>query len=367
MKRVVLIVTSLILLLAIPASVFLAMRNQELRKKAAPATTLSLTPATLTKNIGDEFTLEAKMNTGPNQIVAVELNIAYDATKLQAEFIHNGTMFPNILSSGTVNNGVASIQLGATNTTTPVTGTGTVATIKFKAIAATTAPITVRFGNNTFVGALGEGATNALTSSVPATITINSGSNNTNTTPTATPMRTPTPTGGTGNGNNTPTATPAITATPTGQSGNTQPTATPTTAADSQTSAITIDSPAANEAVDSIPTFEGTATPGSTVTLIIRSTEITVTVVADEEGNWSYTMPQALESGPHTVTAAVLDAGTGETHTATIAFVVSNGTENGADNSATPVAGAMENTLLLLGLGVLFIIGGAFAPLFKRN
>src|SRR3989338_2385806 len=99
MKRVVIIVFSLILFLAIPASVFLSMRSQELRKKAAPATTLTLTPTTLTKAVNEEFTLEARMDTAENQIVAVELNITFDPTKLQAEFIHNGTMFPNILSS----------------------------------------------------------------------------------------------------------------------------------------------------------------------------------------------------------------------------------------------------------------------------
>ena len=123
MKRVVIIVVSLILL-AIPATVFVSMRNQELRKKAAPATTLTLTPTTITKTVNEEFTLEARMDTAANQIVAVELNITFDPAKLEAEWIHNGTMFPNILSSGTVGNGTASIALGATNTTTPITGTG---------------------------------------------------------------------------------------------------------------------------------------------------------------------------------------------------------------------------------------------------
>ncbi len=347
MKRVVIIVVSLILFLAIPASVFLAMRNQELRKKAAPATTLTLTPAALTKAVGDEFTLEVHMDTADNQIVAVELNLTFDATKLQAEWIHNGTMFPNILSSGTVGNGTVSIALGATNTTTPITGTGVVATIKFKALAATTTAVPVRFSSDTFVGALNEGSTNALTSSTPSNITI---------------------TGSGAGGTITPTVIPTgtITVTPTT---SLTPTLTPTgSASDSASpSAVTIDSPAKNASVVTTkPTIEGTAPAGSTVTITVYSDPITVTVTADANGNWQYTLADPLASGPHTIVVAAQDPSTGTSHTATLAFVVATGDENGASGSAVPVSGSMENTLILLGLGALFIVSGSIVPHIRR-
>lgn len=341
MKRVVVIVVSFILFLAIPATVFVSMRNSELRKKAAPATTLTLTPATITKTVNEEFTLEARMDTAENQIVAVELNITFDPAKLQAEWIHNGTMFPNILTSGTVGNGTASIALGATNTTTPITGTGTVATIKFKALAATSAPVAVRFSSNTFVGALNEGSTNALTSSNPSTITIT----------------------GTGGGSTiTPTATPTGTITIT-------PTLTPTNAASgsASTSAVTIDKPIKNSSVITTqPTIEGKAPAGSVVTITVYSNPITVTVTADANGNWTYTLAEPLVAGPHTIVVAAQNPDTGTSHTATLAFVVAIGNENGASGSAVPVSGSTENTMILLGLGILFVLTGSMVPHLRR-
>lgn len=341
MKRLVIILISLITLIAIPASVFLTMRSQELRKKAAPATTLTLTPTTLTKAVNDEFTLEVRMDTADNQIVAVDLKLTYDPAKLQAEWIHNGTMFPNILTSGTVGNGTVSMALGATNTTTPITGTGTVATIKFKALAETTSPVAVRFAADTFVGALNEGSTNALTSTVPATITIGSGGGNQLA------------------GTVTPTTTLAVT-----------PTLTPTlSASDSASpSAVTIDSPTRNESVTTQqPTIEGKAPPGTEVTVTIYSDPITVTVTADANGNWSYTMEEPLPAGPHTIVVAAQDPATGKSHTATLAFVVATGDENGASGSAIPVSGAVENTILLLSIGMLFIVTGSVIPWLRRQ
>lgn len=341
MKRIVIILISLITLIAIPASVLLTMRSQELRKKAAPATTLTLTPTTLNKAVGEEFTLEVRMDTAGNQIVAVDLKLSFDPAKLEAEWIHNGTMFPNILSSGTVGNGTIAMALGATNTTTPISGTGTVATIKFKALAATTSPVAVRFTADTFVGALNEGSTNALTSTIPATITIGGAG------------------GGTGTGTVTPTLASSIT-----------PTLTPTLAASDSASpsGITIDSPTKNESVATQkPTIVGTAPPGTTVTITVYSDPITVTVTADANGNWTYTLADELEAGPHTIVVAAQDPTTGQSHTATLAFVVATGSENGASGSAIPVSGTTENTILLLTLGMLFILIGSAVPLLRRT
>lgn len=332
MRRTVVIIFAIFLLLAIPISVFVVMKNQELRKKATPSTSLSITPTTLTKAVGEEFTLEVKMNTAENQIVAVDLKIFFDATKFEGVWIRNGSMFPNILSSGVVGSGTASIALGAPNTTTPITGSGTAATLRLKAIAATTTPVTVRFGSDTFVGALNEGSTNALQTSVPATITIGGGT----TTPTPSSLA--------------PTLTPTLRA-----SDSASP------------SAVTISSPAPNASVSTTqPTLTGTAPPQTTVTITIYSDPITVTVTSDANGNWSYALDEPLASGPHTIVVAAQDPVTGQSRTATLAFVVATGNENGATGSAIPVSGAVENTLLLLGIGLLLIVTGSIIPAFGR-
>jgi hypothetical protein len=337
MKRVVIIVVALLTLIAIPVTVFLSMRSQELRKRAAPATNIAFSPASVTKAVGEEFTLEARINTADNQVVATQINVTYDPTKLEAVSITNGTLFPNILSSGVVGNGTASIAVGAANTTTPIHGSGTAAVVKFKAIAATSSPISVRFANDTYVGALGEGSSNVLVGTTPATITVTGGSsNNLNVTPTATPS-----------GTLTPTLTP-----------------TPTSTDSASNSAVSILTPIKNESVaDQTPTFEGKAPAGSTVTIVIHSDEqITATVVADANGNWTYTVAQPISSGPHTITIAAKDPTTSQTNTATIAFVVASGNENGASGSAIPATGAVENTFILLGLGILFMIIGTLTP-----
>lgn len=355
MKRVVIIVVALLTLLAIPATVFLVMRNQEIRKRAAPATTMSITPATVTKQIGDEFTLEIHMNTADNQVVAAQVSLSFDPEKLEAVWIHNGTMFPNIISSGVVGNGVASIALGAANTTTPITGTGLVASVKMKALANTTAPVSVRFAADSFVGALGEGSVNVLTSTTPATVTIASSGGGQ-----STPTPTPTQPAGTGSLTPTPTGSLSLTPTPTGSDN-----ATP--------SAVTVTTPRVNQTFETVmPTFSGTAPPGSTVTIAIYSSQqITATVVADEDGNWSYTVDEALESGDHTIIVAAQNPDTGETNTATIAFAVSDGSpENDETDLAgdeMPVSGTVETTLLMLGLGVLLLLSGSLVPLLFRG
>ncbi len=358
MKRVGLILVSLLLFAALPATIFLVMRNQEIRNKAAPATTLSLNPATVSKAVGEDFTLEVKMNTAANQIVAVELNLTFDPTKLQAEWIHNGTMFPNILSSGTVGNGTLSMAVGATNTTTPITGTGTVATIKFKALAATSSPVSVRFSQDTFVGALGEGNVNALTSTTPATITIGSGGSTITPTVTTTAGVTPTTTI-TGTPSVTPTDTPSGTGGGLDEDSDNEATS---------GASVKILTPDENESVTTLPKVIGTAAPGSTVTIVIHSAqEITATVVADANGNWSYVLEEALASGPHTINVAAQNPTSGETTTASLSFVVANGSENGSSGEAIPVSGAVENTLLLLSVGVLFIVIGAVVPALHKR
>jgi hypothetical protein len=116
------------------------------------------------------------------------------------------------------------------------------------------------------------------------------------------------------------------------------------------------------------PIIKGKAPAGSTITIAVYSTQqITATVTADANGNWTYTVPQALEAGPHTVVVAAQNPTSGQTETATLAFVVSNGTENGASGSAIPVSGSVEPTFILLGLGVLLLISGSLVPVVSKK
>ncbi len=431
MKKIFLFVSIGLVLLAIPLTVYLVGKNQEVRKKAAPASTLSLSPSAVTKRVGETFTLEAKIDTGTNQVGVAQIRIVYDPAKLQAQDITNGPLAPNISVSGRIDaTGKASITVGGASSTQPITGTGTVAILTMKAIAASAAPVAVRFTPlpDTYANGIGE-TENVLIGTTPANITILN-EDGTPATPgsdpiaspsaTLSPSPTPTPAiinfGGTAGSTYSPTQitvkagesvtwkgnftthplqsvdslwtsvqtgtefthtfatlgtyeyyceahgteTSGMKGTVIVVAANTTPTPTPLVDNDSvaSVSALTIDSIEKNEEITTdTPTFSGKAPPGSTVTLTIHSEPRTVVVTVDENGNWTYTPEEGLEPGPHTVTALVADATTGQTSTVSVPFVLGSASE-----SAIPISGNFEVTVALVLLGVLLMFSGILIP-----
>ena len=113
MRKRLFIIFIFLTLIAIPATIFLAVQRQELRKQAAPATTLSLSPSSLNKKVGETFSVEVLIDTAANQVISSEIYLTFDPTKLEAQTITNGALFPNILTSGVVESGKASITVGA--------------------------------------------------------------------------------------------------------------------------------------------------------------------------------------------------------------------------------------------------------------
>ncbi len=114
--------------------------------------------------------------------------------------------------------------------------------------------------------------------------------------------------------------------------------------------------------IASIPTFTGTATPGATIEVTVRSDPIVCTATADINGSWSCTLPSGLQAGSHTVTVIVTDPGgsiqqlgpyivnvTGQ-HAATI----DNETvPNAPDSGARPQTNGLLLMVSLVGLSVL--------------
>lgn len=342
MKKVFLIFGLLLFLVAIPATVFLVAQRQELRKKAAPATNLSLSPTTTTRNVGEVFSLEAAIDTADNQVVAVEIHLTFDSSVLEAQTITNGPLFPNVLASGVVEPGSASITVGAQSATAPVSGVGSAAIVRFKTLKATASPISVRFAANTFAGALGEGATNVLIGTTPATVTVlgtiaETGSS-------GLPTSSPQPTGGAIlKATPTPTLAQALEASPAGGTGVT---------------ALEILSPSEDAQVGDSPAIRGKAQPGSTVTVTIYSEPVTGIVTSDANGNWTYTPTSPLAAGPHNIVASAQDPTTGATETASSSFVVAGAGTQSASESATPIAGNFLATLILLSFGTALLVSG---------
>lgn len=102
------------------------------------------------------------------------------------------------------------------------------------------------------------------------------------------------------------------------------------------------------------PTFTGTAAPNATVIVTISGAPTSVT--ADASGNWSFS-PTTLTTGDHVI--SITEGSQTFTFTLHAGQNLPTGTTTTATDSGTlPVSGAIENTLLVLSLGGLFVISG---------
>lgn len=362
MKKVFLYIGIGIALLAVPITVYVVGQNSDIRKKAAPASTLAFSPSASSVKVGETFSLAVKLDTADNQVGLVQLRIIYDPAYLVAEDITNDLFAPSIRVSKKIDaTGKASITVGAKDSTHPINGSGTIAIITMKAVKASATPILVKFtpSPDTIANALNEESTDVLIGRSPASITIKNADGST---ATATTVITPTPTKIQAANTASPSGTLSTTSfsdSTASDSGETEEVATD--------SAVLITSIAENEVVESeVPVIRGKGVPGSTITIIIHSSsEQTAVVTVDENGNWVYTPTTPLEPGDHTVQAMTTDPNTGETHTDTTAFVVASGNEvtTASTGSAIPVSGSTATTTWLLVMGVLLLAVGALVPI----
>lgn len=170
-RRVLLTILGIVILIvAIAAGVFLVQRQQELREQAAPSTTISLLPASVNADIGQTFNLSVAIDTGVNTVTAAEVHVTYDPQIVQAQSVSPGGFLPVVLLPASTDNttGKVSITVGS-QPTDPKQGTGTLATITFKALSAGNANIT--FSAQTKAAGVGEQG-DVLIGKSPATVLI---------------------------------------------------------------------------------------------------------------------------------------------------------------------------------------------------
>jgi hypothetical protein len=359
MKKIVFFIILIIILFAVPITVYLVGQQQELRSRAAPATVLALNPSTMNKTKGDVFSFDVQIDTGGNNVAMAELHLTYDATKLEAMSITNGPFAPKIAASGVVGGGTASITVRAESTTKPIKGTGTIAVIRFKAIESTSSPTQIKFDTTTYVSGLGESNPNVLTNTVPATVQISASSDavptvipTTQTTPQTTPQTTL-----------LPTLVPTLSSTPSAES-------TPSAQASASAILINVQQDASGTSPNT-PLIQGTASPGATVTIVIYSDPITIVVTADATGKWQYTPTQTLADGSHNIVATSQNTD-GTTTTATFEFTVLTSAGTASESAsisaalvedAMPTSGTFTYTAVLISISVLLLIGGMIIQL----
>ncbi len=219
-KKLLLLGFIVVLLVAIPITVYLVQQQQKTEIKAAPSTILSVVDvdtgsSSKTMAVGESANFKVVVNPGSNQVSFVKFTLTYDSTKLDVQangFTPNEGTFPSILQGPTYAAGSVTVTMSIGGSLDKVIQTPKEAgTLTVTAIGSTNGATTkIDFGTPQVlsVGATDTFNENVFSSSVPAVITIDEGA-----TPTVTPEPTPTPAPSPTPG---PTATPTVTPGPTG-------------------------------------------------------------------------------------------------------------------------------------------------------
>ncbi len=218
-KVVITLLVLVLLLIGLAVGVFLVRQQQEIRKKAAPASSISIMPGTTTVNAGQEFTLSVEMSTSTNEVRGAELHITYDTTRLSLRDFLPTTVLPTVFVSPKIDNtaGTASMTLGA-QPSNLFSGKEVIATLKFVA-KSTAGAATVDFAPQTMANAVSE-TQDVLVSKTGSKITVIAAStvgtlSNSNNATVPTPTPSVAAQGGVGSIGGTTTATGTPTPTPT--------------------------------------------------------------------------------------------------------------------------------------------------------
>lgn len=210
-KKIFLLGFIVVILIAIPFSVYIAQKRQQTTIKASASTTLSFEPSSPTTEVGNTLKLDIVLDpgTGPsaNQVSFVKLIIDFDPSKFTTV---SGSLVPNpkfpntltsILEDPVYESGKASISLSiGADPTRVVTTKIKIAILQLKALSTTDAsnPSSITFDttpNNTQVLSIAgsdQTSENVLSTTIPATVTIKTASS-AQPSPSATPTVTPTP------------------------------------------------------------------------------------------------------------------------------------------------------------------------------
>ena len=228
-KKIFLLGFIIVILIAIPLSVYIAQQRQRTVSKAAKSTVLSFEPLEPTVKVGETLVLNVMLDPGSgstaNQVSFVKLSISFDPEKFTtvADSLKPNPASPNTLTSVLedpvyeLGNASISLSIGA-DPTRVVTAKTKIAILQLKALSATdinNPKTSVVFdpAPNTQVLSIASSdqtSENVLSSTLPANVTINPASSTS-----------PTPAGVSAPAISTPTPTPVSGGFPSGSSGGT--------------------------------------------------------------------------------------------------------------------------------------------------
>lgn len=211
-KTIIALIGVVLLLIGLGVGVYLVLQQQELRKNAAPATTLSISPSSKTVGVGETTDFNVQMDTQTNTLSSVDLEISFNPQVISIEGVTVGTFLPVMLSTPRIDSTVGTIRASfGASPSSPQKGIGVVATIKVKGKNAGTSALS--FGSNTHAAGVSE-STDVISVKTPGSITVSAAA--LAPAPTSTPVPTIAPTSSPkGASTATSSATASASATPT--------------------------------------------------------------------------------------------------------------------------------------------------------
>lgn len=259
----------LVMLLAIPTTIFLVSQRVQNSVVAEKSTTLSFNPANKSVSVGDRVDFDIIVSPGTNLVNYVKLVINYDPSIFSADeksFTIDPASKLKLTQEPNVASGSVSMVLSSSDPTDSINSEAKLGFITFNVVGEDSTETQISFDSNLIqIKSLGSNDSileNVFLNGTPATVTFLTSDSASNTTPSET--------------NDSP----------------------------------TLLNPTSNEKVtDLTPVFEGTAQPNETVNITINSPQtITVQVKADSVGTWSYVPTTSLEPGEHTITISSRDS-----------------------------------------------------------
>ena len=189
-KKIFLLGFIIVILIAIPLSVYIAQQRQRTTSQAAKSTVLSFEPAQPTIKVGETLTLNVVLDptsgSTANQVSFAKLIINFDPSKFTTVA---GSLAPNpnspntltsVLEDAAYTSGTASISLSiGADPTKVLTTKANIAILKLKALSQTDSnnPSSITFDQTTQVlsiAASDRTSENVLSTTSPAIVTINS-------------------------------------------------------------------------------------------------------------------------------------------------------------------------------------------------
>lgn len=195
-KSLIGIIGFFVLFAGIIAGTYLVSQNQDFREKAAPATTVYISPANQSKDVGDTFNVSVNMDTGSNQVTGVDIRLKYNPSLIEVTSIQKGlgitvldTPINNLIDNNT---GKISYAIFTVNKANAITGSGVeILKVSGKIKAGASGTASIAFDAGTIISGVSEGQ-NVITGTTPANIMI-AGALGPTTAPTATSRATTNP------------------------------------------------------------------------------------------------------------------------------------------------------------------------------